>query len=104
MTVRVPSPTETSLRVLIDTLRQMQRGRSNAHGEFSLAVSGATSTSITDTNCQEASHVATTPKTSHASAVIGAGGFYIVPAAGAFTVHHTSTASTDCTFRYSICG
>lgn len=100
MTVRVPSLAERNLRVILDIIRQMQRGRSNANGTFTLATSPATSTSVTDDNCQANSHVSVTPKTANARATA----IYVVPAAGSFTAYHSATASTDCTYSYAIVG
>lgn len=103
MTVRVPSQNEARIAVLVDILRQMQRGRSNAHGGVTLATS-VTTTTVTDDNCQAASHVSLTPATAHAAALQRGNDTYVIPATGSFVIHHASTTNTDCTFSYAIVG
>jgi hypothetical protein len=94
---------ERDIMRVSEAVSQLQQGRSNAHGTFTLN-DGETSTTVTAPTCSENSCVNVMPKTAHAAASCQDETFYIVPGNGSFVVHHTSTAEVDCDFHYSING
>lgn len=89
---------------VIQSIRDLYQGRSNAMGEFTLTA-GATFTVVTAINCGEQSTISITPRTANAA---GALATTYIPAAdvtlGEFTVRHANTGTTDRTFSYSIQG
>jgi hypothetical protein len=92
---------ERDLKRICEAVEQLQQGRSNAHGSFSIDNDGvATSVIVTAPTCGAASHVAFTPTNS------GGGNLWpvwIVAANGSFTFFHP--AETDaCTFTFAING
>lgn len=104
MTIRVLNADEQRLRIVSERIREMQRGRSNAHGTFTLTANDTTTT-VTTPNVTADSHVTITPKTATAAAAVGsATGVYVTAADGSFTVTHPNTADTDKTFSYGIIG
>lgn len=82
-------------------LNQILDGRNDARGTFTLAAS-TTTTAVTDVRCSINSVVSPMPTTANAAAEVGAGGMFITPANGSFTVTHASNAQTDRTFKYAI--
>jgi hypothetical protein len=98
------SPAETSLYVIVNAVRQLMQGRSNAAGSVTLA-SGATSTTVAAPNCAALSQVFLFPRTAHAAAELAAGGCYVsAVAAGTFTVSHANNPQADRTFGYACLG
>jgi hypothetical protein len=92
---------ENDLKRICEAVEQLQQGRSNAHGTFTLTDDGvATTTTVSAPTCSEFSHVNITPTTADAAAL---GVLRVVAAGGSFTVHHTATALT-CSYTYSING
>lgn len=99
-----PQITETNLRRLAQSIRELWEGRSHAYGTFTLD-DGETSTIVTAPNCSPTSEVLFSPKTADAAAEIAAGGMYVSSRGqGEFTVTHANDASTTRTFAYRIVG
>lgn len=104
MSGRIPAQNETRIRQLVDGIRDLFNGRSNAVGELTLTPS-ATSTVMQAQNCGPTSRVLLTPRTANAAAALGT--TYIPEATtveGQFTVIHASAVSTDRSFGYAIQG
>jgi hypothetical protein len=99
-----PAINETSLVRIVQSIRDLFQGRSNAMGTFTLGT-GVTSTTVTATNCGDQSIITLTPMTAHAASALTT--TYIQAAditRGQFIVTHASTANNDLTFGYSIQG
>lgn len=104
MSGRIPAQNETRIRQLVDGIRDLFNGRSNAVGELTLTPS-ATSTVVQAQNCGPTSRVFLTPRTANAAAALGT--TYIPEATtieGQFTVQHSNNAQTDRTYGYAIQG
>lgn len=87
-----------------EAIQQLQQGRSNAHGSFSLTSDNvATSTVVTAITCADASHVNLTPTNANAANMIRTADVYVVAGNKSFTVYHAAT-NLSCTFTYSING
>jgi hypothetical protein len=98
------SPSETQLFRIVNAVRQLTAGRSNAAGSAMLAT-GAASTTVSAPNCASTSQVFLFPKTAHAAAELAAGGCYISAVAnGSFTISHANNAQADRTFAYVCLG
>lgn len=92
---------ETDLRRICEAVEQLQQGRSNAHGSFTLTDDGvATTTTVLAPTCGSGSHVNITPTTADAAAL---GALRVVAGNGSFVVHHATTVNT-CSYTYSING
>ena len=96
---------EQNVKKIVDRIRQLMEGRSNAVGTATLSSTGATSTSITAVNCGQNSHVHLTPLTPSAATMQ----WYILSTnvgttSGGFIVNHTSSTSTSLNFSYGIQG
>jgi hypothetical protein len=104
MSGNVPPIGETALPRIVQAVRELFEGRSNAVGTFTLTANAA-STVVTSTNCGSACSVLCFPKTANAATEIGNGTMYIgTVAAGSFTVTHANNAQTDRTFFYAAIG
>jgi hypothetical protein len=98
------SPSETQAYRIVNAVRQLIQGRSNAAGSATLAA-GASSTTVTAPNCAQSSQVLLFPKTAHAAAELAAGGCYVSAVAnGSFTIAHANNAQSDRTFAYVCLG
>lgn len=101
MTTRPLRRDEHDLRRVCEAVEQLQQGRSNAHGSFTLTDDGvATTTTVVAPTCASASHVNITPTTADAAAL---GVLRVVADNGSFVVHHATTVAT-CSYTYSING
>jgi hypothetical protein len=103
MTVYVPGLDEQDLTQIIQAIQQLACGRSNAVGMVTLAVSPATSTTVTDRNCAAGTVPLLTPTTANAAATPT----YIPKTTignGTFVIQHASSALTDRTFLYALHG
>lgn len=99
-----PPTTERDVGKIVQAIRDLFQGRSNAMGQFTLTA-GATSTVVTAQNCGEQSRISITPQTSNAAAAVAT--TYIDQSnvkPGQFTVTHANTGTTDRRFSYSIRG
>lgn len=97
------NPGETTQSKIVQRVRQLMEGRSNAVGRLTLSSTGATSTSITAITCGPGSVPILTPLTLNASNLkyhINSTDVYL----GSFVVSHTSSTSTDLNFGYAIVG
>jgi hypothetical protein len=104
MSGNFPAINETNIPRIVQSIRDLFQGRSNATGEFTLDT-GVTSTAVTAINCGLGSNITLRPKTANAASALAT--TYIADAdisRGSFTVTHASTANTDVTFGYSIQG
>ena len=98
------SPSETQLYRIVNAVRQLMQGRSNAAGSASLAA-GAASTTVTAPNCAPGAQVFLCPRTPHAAAELAAGGCYVSAVlSGSFTITHANNSQTDRTFSYVCLG
>ena len=97
--VFVPA-TETAVVRIVQAVRDLSQGRSNAAGEFTLTA-GATTTVVTAKNCGPDSRVVWAPKTANAAAAL-ATMYHSASGIGAFTITHANTGTTDRTFSYRI--
>lgn len=95
---------EMNLKEICSAVAQLQQGRSNAHGSFTLDDDGvATSTAVTAPTCSANSHVNITATNANGGNKMRTADFYVVADNGSFTVHHAATA-LSCTYTYSING
>lgn len=105
MTVYVPSLTETDLVQIIQAIQQLACGRSNAVGTVTLAVSPATSTTVSDRNCAPGAVPILVPTTANAAAAQATN--YIPKATignASFVIQHAASAAADRTFIYALHG
>jgi hypothetical protein len=92
---------EHDLKRICEAVEQLQQGRSNAHGVFTLEDDGvAVTTTVIALTCGAGSHVNITPTTADAAAL---GVLRVVAGNGSFVVHHATTTDT-CSYTYSING
>jgi hypothetical protein len=98
------SPSETQAYRIVNAVRQLMQGRSNAAGTATLAAS-ATSTTVAAPNCAPGAQVFLFPRTAHAAAELAAGGCYVSAVGnGTFTLTHANNAQADRTFSYVCLG
>lgn len=98
------SPSDSEPYRLVNAIRQLMQGRSNATGTVTLAA-GAASTTVTAPNCAPSAQVFLFPKTAHAAAEIAGGACFVSAiAAGSFTLAHANNSQTDRTFAYVCLG
>lgn len=104
MAGNVPQPGERDPRRIVQAIRELFEGRSNAVGEVTLQA-GGTATTVTAANCGVDSKVFLFPTTANAAAEVGAGTLYCgTVAGGSFTLTHANNAQTDRTFFYVAIG
>jgi hypothetical protein len=104
MSGKFPLRGETNLAVIVQSVRDLFQGRSNAEGEFTVT-ENTTTTVVAAINCGPSSRVVLIPRTANAAAGLTA--TYIPEATtieGQFTVHHANNAQTDRTYGYAIRG
>lgn len=105
MSGNYPAQGEKNLARIVQSVRDLFAGRNNAHGEFTLAVAPATTTTVRAPNCGPNSAPLITPMTANAGTLFGSGAWYISNVGpGEFTITHSSSAQTDRTFRYFTAG
>jgi len=98
------APSETQLYIIVNAVRQLMQGRSNAAGSVTLAASAA-ATTVAAPNCAPGAQVFLCPRTAHAAAELAAGTCWVsAVAAGSFTVTHANNLQTDRTFSYVCLG
>lgn len=104
MTAYVPGITETDLKKIVLAIQQLAAGRSNAVGSVTLAT-GASSTTVTTTNCAAGSVPILVPASANAATEVGNGTMYVSAVAnGAFTITHTNSATTGRVFLWAVVG
>lgn len=97
--MRVPGFDEKDPQVLIQAIRELAQGGTNAKGgPFFLDV-GATATVVSDPTCTSGSLVILTPLSATAAA---AQAYIAAVGNGSFTVGHISTADVDRSFSYEM--
>lgn len=100
----VPSLNERNPVRILQAIRDLFAGRSNAVGTVTLTA-GAMSTAVTAINCGRDSRILLTPTTANAAMEMGAGTLYVsAVGAGTFTLTHAIGVSTDRTFFYAALG
>jgi hypothetical protein len=98
------SPSETQTYIIVNAVRQLMQGRSNAAGSVTL-LPGAAATTVSAPNCAPGAQVFLFPRTAHAAAELAAGTCWVsAVAAGAFTVTHANNPQPDRTFSYVCLG
>ena len=103
--VQLPTYEDRTNQRLVSAVINMAKGRSLAVGTVTLAVSPATTTTVSFENCSENSHVFLTPKTANAAAEVGGGTLYVSSVSnGSFTLTHSASASNDRTFGFAVFG
>lgn len=104
MTAYVPGITETDLKKIVLAIQQLAAGRSNAVGSVML-MEGASSTTVTTTNCAVGSVPILVPASANAAAEAGNGTMYVSAVAnGAFTITHANSATPGRMFLWAVVG
>lgn len=93
---------ETRIRVLVQSIRDLYSGRSNATGAFTL-VPNVSTTTVAAPNCGEGSVVLLSPLTANAAAAISTT-YVTAVSRGSFVIAHANNAQADRTFGYVIKG
>lgn len=100
-----PHAAEANTWKIVQAVRELWEGRSNAVGTFTLAVDPATTTTVAAPNCGSRSVPLLTPLTANAAAAIAAGNVYVSSITqGAFVVTHPASVQTDRDYGYAIQG
>lgn len=89
-------PTETNIFRIVQSIRQIIQGRSDATLEVTLTPNAAT-TVVTAINCGKDSIPFWSPKTANAAAAL-TGMWYSDVVQGGFTLHHANNAQVDRSF------
>lgn len=90
-----------TLRLIIQAINSIVKGKLNCCGETALTASAA-STTINDPLCNPNSVILFTPTTAHAAVEIAT--LYYTAGTGSFVIHHANNSQTDRIFRYVIIG
>lgn len=99
-----PNPRETNLVRIVQGIRDLYAGRSNAVGEVTLTANDTT-TDVTAANCGLDTKVFLFPTTADAAAEAGGTALYISSVGrGTFTITHANDASTTRTFFWLAIG
>jgi len=105
MSGNYPNIGEKDLVRIVQSIRDLFQGRTNASGEFFLAVSPATTTVVTSFNCGIGSKPLLTALTANAAAAQATGGVWVSAVnSGSFTVTHPASVQTDRKFGYVALG
>lgn len=102
MSGNVPALTERNPVRIVQAIRDLFAGRSNAVGQFTLTAN-TTTTTVTAPNASVASKITFGAKTANAAAAT-ANMYISAQAQGSFTVTHANNAQTDRTFHYHAFG
>lgn len=98
------APNETNVFRIVQSIRALWLGRSNAVGDFTLRAN-ETTTTVVAPNCGTGSRISITPRTPNAADALAT---TYIPAAnvtqGQFIVEHASSADTDLDYSYAIQG
>ena len=103
MTILVPSRDETDMHKVLDAIRALAQGQTNAGGVATLLVAAGT-TFVTSYPATPQSQVFLTPKTANAAAAIGAGAYVSSVVKHGFTITHPANAQIDRTFGFVVLG
>jgi hypothetical protein len=104
MAGRAPSRGERNLQTIVDAIRQLFEGRSNAVGSVTLTANAAT-TVVAGPNIGLDSSIFLFPKTSNAAAAVAT--TFVLAAnvvRGQFTISHANNAQTDKSFFWVALG
>lgn len=102
MAGNVPDLGETAPARMVQAIRELFEGRSNAVGELTLTAN-ATTTTVASETCGDESLVFLCPRTSNAAAAMGT--TYVSSIGnGTFTLTHASNSQTDRRFGYVALG
>jgi hypothetical protein len=106
MTAYVPGLDETDPKKIIQSLRELAAGRSNAVGTVTLTANSATTVVTTFKGiCAPTSVPILVPTTASAGTEFGAGSWRISSIGiDTFTITHVNSATADRTFLYVIVG
>lgn len=100
----VPNPNEKNPLRIVQAIRDLFAGRSNAVGTLTITPNAA-ATVVTAVNCSIESRVTLSPTSAAGATEWGAGGCYVsAKGAGTFTVTHSNTATTGRTFDWIALG
>lgn len=100
----VPHANEVNPLRIVQAIRDLFAGRSNAVGTLTITPNAAT-TVVTASNCSIDSRVTITPTSAAAATEYGAGTCYVsAKGAGTFTVTHSNSATTGRTFDWHALG
>ena len=100
----VPFPGEKNPIRIVQAIRDLFAGRSNAVGTMTITPNAA-STVVTAVNCSIESRVSLTPTSAAAATEYGAGGCYVsAKGNGTFTVTHVNSATAGRTFDWIALG
>lgn len=104
MSGNFPATNEKDTSRIVQAIRDLFQGRSNAMGSFTCALNEATTT-VVHPNVGLESTIHLSPRHANAAAEIGAGTIYISAVGrGSFTVTHANSATANRTFQYAIVG
>lgn len=95
------SPKEKKPDIVNNAIRELQQGRNNASGTFTLTPN-ATTTVVTAINCSPTSVVLWSPQTQDAANDMATTSY--VAAKGQFTLTHANNARVDRTFGFVVLG
>lgn len=103
-----PFGIRSSIKRIVDCIRQVLDGRINSSGSVTLTASAAT-TVVTDRRVGRDSVILFMPLTANAAAEVGNGTMYVQttdidPLNNQFTINHANNGQTDRNFRYVILG
>ncbi len=100
----IPAKSEVNTYRIVQAIRDLFAGRSNAVGTIELTANSAT-TDVTAINCGADSRVFLFPSSAAAATELGAGGMYVSSvSSGAFTITHANSATTGRTFYWVALG
>ena len=102
MAGNVPDLGETALSRIVQAIRELFEGRSNAVGEVTLTAS-TTTTTVTSDTCGDESVILLSPRTANAAAAL-ATTYVSAVGNGTFTLTHANNAQTDRRFGYAAIG
>lgn len=104
MAGNVPALTETRPQVILQAIRDLFQGRSNAVGRVTLTAS-STTTVVSALNIGADTKVFLTATTANAAAEAGGTALYIsAVGSGTFTITHANNSQTDRTFFWGAWG
>ena len=98
----MPSLAETDRTKILQSIRELFQGRSNAVGQVTLTANAA-STVVTALNIGSGSRPQLTPKTANAAAAL-ATTYVATVTVGSFTITHANNAQADKTFHWICLG
>lgn len=105
MSGNYPAQGEKNLARIIQSIQDLFAGRNNAFGEFTLAVSPATTTDVDAPNASTDSIPLLVPLTANAAAEFASGDMYVSNRElGQFTITHSASANDDRTFGFFTAG